>query len=147
MRTIALPVLCTGELKMEQVQSAKYLAIITIIDNLDWGQHISEIACKATNTMTFIQRNLALAPRITKEVANKTLVRPQLEYAALFGIPTMKLRLHMWRRCRGQLPGGELICLLLFTCNVWFLLKRLPLPLCAWDELRYFIVALPEPSI
>ena len=37
-------------------------------DNHDWGQHI--------------RRNLALAPRNTKEVAYKTLVRPQLEYVA-----------------------------------------------------------------
>ena len=29
---------------------------------------------------------------------------------------------------------------------MWFLFERFPLPLCAWDGLRYFIVALPEPS-
>ena len=67
--------------RLEQVQSAKYLGI-TIRDNLDWGQHVSEISCKATKTMGFLNRNLALAPRHTKEVAYKTLVRPQLEYAA-----------------------------------------------------------------
>ena len=68
--------------KLEQVQSAKYLGI-AITDNLEWGQHISEIACKATKTMGFLRRNLALTPnRNTKEVAYKTLVRPQLEYAA-----------------------------------------------------------------
>ena len=33
-------------------------------------------------TLGFLRRNLALAPRHTKEVAYKTLVRPQLEYAA-----------------------------------------------------------------
>ena len=40
--------------------------------------------CKATNTMGFFgtSDNLALAPRHTKDVAYKTLVRPQLEYAA-----------------------------------------------------------------
>ena len=66
---------------LEQVQSAKYLGL-TITDDLDWGQHISEITCKATKTLGFLWRNLALAPRHTKEVAYKTLVRPQLEYAA-----------------------------------------------------------------
>ena len=31
---------------------------------------------------------------------------------------------------------------------MWFLFfERFPLPLGAWDGLRYFIVALPEPSI
>ena len=67
--------------KLEQVQSAKYLGI-TITDNLDWGQHVSEISCKAAKTMGFLRRNFALAPRHTKEVAYKTLVRPQLEYPA-----------------------------------------------------------------
>ena len=67
--------------KLEQVQSAKYLEI-TITDNLDWGQHISEISSKATKTMSFLRRNLTLAPRHTKESVYKTLVRPQLEYAA-----------------------------------------------------------------
>ena len=67
--------------RLEQVQSAKYLGI-TITDNLDLAQHVSEISCKATKTMGFLRRNLALAPRHTKEVAYKTWVRPQLEYAA-----------------------------------------------------------------
>ena len=60
---------------------AKYLGI-TISDDLDWGQHISEISSKATKTLGFLRRNLAFAPRHTKEVAYKTLVRPKLEYAA-----------------------------------------------------------------
>ena len=30
---------------------------------------------------------------------------------------------------------------------MWFLFGEVPLPLGAWDGLRYFIVALPEPSI
>ena len=66
---------------LEQVQSAKYLGI-TITDDLDWGQPISEISSKATKTMGFLWHNLAFAPRHTKEVAYKTLVRPQFEYAA-----------------------------------------------------------------
>ena len=66
---------------LEQVRSAKYLGL-TITDDLEWGQHISEISCKATKTLGFLWRNLALAPWHTKEVAYKTLVLPQLEYAA-----------------------------------------------------------------
>ena len=54
--------------RLEQVQSAKYIGI-TISDDLDWGQHISEISSKATKTMGFLRRNLAFAPRHTKEVA------------------------------------------------------------------------------
>ena len=33
------------------------------------SQHISEISVKATKTMGFLRRNLAFAPRHTKEVA------------------------------------------------------------------------------
>ena len=78
--------------KLEQVQSAKYLGI-TITDNLDWGQHVSEISCKATKTMGFLRRYLALAPRHPKEVAYKTLVRPQFEYAALIWNPYHKFQI------------------------------------------------------
>ena len=46
-----------------------------------------------------------------------------------------------------QLGKRELICLLLLLVIMFFLLKKFPLPLGAWDGLRYFIVALPEPSI
>ena len=66
---------------LEQVRSAKYLGL-TITDDLEWGQHISEISCKATKTPGFLRRNLALAPRQTKEVSYKTLVCTQLDYAA-----------------------------------------------------------------
>ena len=76
--------------KLEQVQSARYLGIVTP-DHLDWGQHSSEISSQATKTMCFLQRNLALVHRHTKEAAYKTLVRPQLEYAELFDIPIIKL--------------------------------------------------------
>ena len=60
---------------LKNVQSAKYLGI-TISDNMDWGQHITVIDSKATKTLSFLCRNLAFAPRSTKEVAYKTLVRP-----------------------------------------------------------------------
>ena len=61
--------------RLEQVQSTKYLGI-TISDDLDWGKHISEISAKATKTFGFLRPNLAFAPRHTKEVTYKPLVRP-----------------------------------------------------------------------
>ena len=60
---------------LENVQSVKYLGI-TISDDIDCGQHISEISSKATKTLCFLRRSLAFAPRSTKEVAYKTLVWP-----------------------------------------------------------------------
>ena len=60
---------------LENVQSAKYLGIqVTITDNKDWGQHVSEISSIATKTLGFLRRNLAFAPRSTEEVAYTTLV-------------------------------------------------------------------------
>ena len=87
------------------IQSAKYLGI-TITDNMDWGQHVSEISSKATKTLGFLRRNLAFAPRSTKEVAYKTLVRPKLEYAAPIWSPTRNFRLIRLRKFRGQQPVG-----------------------------------------
>ena len=57
---------------------------------MDWGQHISEISFKATKTLDFLRRNLAFAPKSTKEVAYKTLVRPKLEYTAPIWSPYSK---------------------------------------------------------
>ena len=60
--------LLTSQSNFENVKSAKYLSI-TITDNMDWGQHVSEISSKATKTLGFFRRNLTFAPRSTKEVA------------------------------------------------------------------------------
>ena len=78
---------------LENVQLAKYLGI-TISNNMDWGQHISEFFSKVTNTLGFLRRNLAFAPKSTKEVASKTLVRPKLEYAAPVWSPYSKLQIN-----------------------------------------------------
>ena len=71
---------------LENVSSAKYLGV-QITDDLDWGQHISEITSKATKTLGLLRRNMAFAPRETKAAAYKTLVRPKLEYAAPVWMP------------------------------------------------------------
>ena len=105
---------------LKNVQSAKYLGI-TITDNMDWGQHVSEISSKATKTLGFLRRNLAFAPRSTKEVAYKTLVRPKLEYAAPIWSPHSKLQINQiekvqrtaacWtcRRWRNTSSVGEML--------------------------------------
>ena len=49
---------------LENLQPAKYLGV-TISDNMDWGQHISDISSKATKTLGFLIRKLAFAPRNT----------------------------------------------------------------------------------
>ena len=69
---------------------------------MDWGQHVSEFSSKATKTLGFLRRNLAFAPRSTKEVAYKTLVRPK-RMQHPFGALTRNFRL---RKFRGQQPAG-----------------------------------------
>ena len=91
--------------RLEQVQSAKYLAI-TISDDLDWGQHISEISSKATKTLGFLWRNLALHLGTLRKLHTKHWFVLSSSMQHLFGIPIMKLRLNRWRMYRGQLPGG-----------------------------------------
>ena len=93
--------------RLEQVQSAKYLGL-TITDDLDWGQHISEISAKATKTMGFLRRNLAFAP---KEVAYKTLVRPKLEYAAPIWHPYHETRIGQVEKVQKTAAG--------WTCRRW----------------------------
>ena len=70
------------------------------VDKVDWGQHISEISSKATKTLGFLRRNLAFAPKSTKEVAYKTLVRPKLEYAAPIWSPYSKLQINQVQTVR-----------------------------------------------
>ena len=91
--------------RLEQIQSAKYLGI-TISDDLDWGQHISEISAKATTTLGFFRRNLAFHPGTLRKLHTKHWFALSSSMQHLFGIPIMKLRLDWWRRNRGQLPGG-----------------------------------------
>ena len=89
-KSLPLRLFTTHNQTLENVQSAKYLGI-TITDNMDWSQHVSEISSKTTKTLGFLRRNLAFAPKSTKEVAYKNLVWPKLEYAAPIWSPHSKL--------------------------------------------------------
>ena len=95
---------------LEQVRSTKYLGL-TITDDLEWGQHVSEISCKATRTSGFLRRNLTLVPRHTKEVAYKTLVRPQLGYAAPIW--------HPWNETETKMMEKVQKTAAMWTCRQW----------------------------
>ena len=90
---------------LENVQSAKYLGL-TITENMDRGQHISDISSKATKTLGFLRRNLAFAPRSTKEVAKKLWYALNWSMQHPFGAHIVKLRFNKWRRYRGRQPAG-----------------------------------------
>ena len=66
------------------------------------GLTLSEISAKATKTLDFLWRNLALAQRHTKEAAYQTLVHPQLEYAAPIWHPYNDIETKRWRNRRQQ---------------------------------------------
>ena len=59
----------------------EYLGV-AIQDDLRWGSHISSTASKANKTLGFLQHNLKIGNKKTKETVYKALVRPLLEYAA-----------------------------------------------------------------
>ena len=131
--------------RLEQIQSAKYLGL-TITDDLDWGQHISEIS---TKTMGFLRRNLAFAPRHTMKLHTKHWYALSSSMQHLFVIPIMNLRLDRWRRCRGQLPGGpaedggkpvaSAICLTTLSGHPWRPAGSRFVNLLLQDSLRYSV--------
>ena len=66
---------------LESVDSAKYLGI-NIFEDLVWNTHIQEITGKANRTLGFVKRNVKTRNEAVKELAYKTLVRSQVEYAS-----------------------------------------------------------------
>ena len=65
---------------LETVNETKYLGV-TLQNNLNWDKHINNICVKANRMLGMLRRNLKGAPKKTKELGYKALVRPVLEYA------------------------------------------------------------------
>ena len=65
---------------LENVPHTKYLGV-TIQSNLKWDVHCKQVAAKATNTLNVLKWNLKSTKEV-RERAYKSLVRPQVEYAA-----------------------------------------------------------------
>ena len=85
---------------LESVDSAKYLGV-NISQDLSWNHHINEITGKANRTLGFIKRNVKTKNEQVKELAYKTLVRPQVEYASSVWTPHTKeniLKIEMTQR-------------------------------------------------
>ena len=73
----------------KETTKAKYLGV-TIDKTLSWNSHIDMVTQRANQTISFLQRNLSSCPKDIKEASYKTLVRPQLEYAATVWDPSTK---------------------------------------------------------
>ena len=74
---------------LESVYSAKYIGV-NITQDLNWNHHINEITGKANRTLGFVNRNVKTKNEAVKELAYKTLVRPQVEYASSLWNPHTK---------------------------------------------------------
>ena len=74
---------------LESVDSAKYLGV-DISQDLNWNDHINNIIGKANRTLGFVKRNAKTRNEPVKELAYKTLVRPQVEYASSIWNPYTK---------------------------------------------------------
>ena len=77
-----------GEI-LESVDCARYLGI-SISKDLSWNTPISQITSKANRTLGFVKRNVRTKNQSVKEIAYKTLVRPQVEYASTVWSPYTK---------------------------------------------------------
>jgi len=70
----------------ENVHENPYLGI-KISDNLKWSSHIDKIHDRASSVLGVIRRNLKNCPKVFKEQAYISLVRPILEYGCMIWGP------------------------------------------------------------
>ena len=66
---------------LDSISSAKYLGI-TIQQDIDWDNHINNVANKANRMLGFLRRNLKINSSDIKDRAYKAFVRPILKYAS-----------------------------------------------------------------
>ena len=69
-----------NNIELENVHSHPYLGVV-IDDKLNWNEHVDYVSSKTTKSLNFVKRNLKKTPHATRELAFRTYVRPQLEYA------------------------------------------------------------------
>ena len=74
---------------LEATDTAKYLGV-TISKDLSWNYHISSLTSEANSTLGFVKRNVKTSNVKVKEMAYKTLVCPQVEYASPVWSPHTK---------------------------------------------------------
>ena len=74
---------------LEEVENHPYHG--SMFDSkMKWSSHISNFTRKANVLLNVMKRNLWNCPRDVKEVANKSLVRPKIEYASAAWDPYYK---------------------------------------------------------
>ena len=74
---------------LKETTQAKYLGV-TIDNKLSWNSHVNQMMKRANQTTAFLRRNLSRCSKDVKAQCYKSLVRPQLEYAATTWDPYTK---------------------------------------------------------
>ena len=74
---------------LKETTQAKYLGV-TIDNKLSWNSHVNQVTKRANQTTAFLRRNLSSCSKDVKAQCYKSLVRPQLEYAATTWDPYTK---------------------------------------------------------
>ena len=86
---------------LEAVNTAKYIGVADLSNNLSWNSRIDRTVKKENNMLGFLRRNLRINNRLLKAAAYKTLIRPNLEYCASVWSPytaTGKRKVEMVQR-------------------------------------------------
>lgn len=85
----AAPVIATYSLNgssLTRVRQYKYLGV-TFTHNLSWSAHIDQTCSKALKKLGYLRRTMQKAPKDTKLLMYKTLVRPIIDYGATVWSP------------------------------------------------------------
>ena len=90
---------------LENVQSAKYLGI-TITENMNYSEHISNNASKATKTWVSFAGTWLLTFALLRRLHTKLWYALNWCMQYPFGAHVVKLRFNKWRRYRGRQPAG-----------------------------------------
>ena len=76
-----IPSRTVTDVPLESASAQRYLGV-EITSSLDWSVHINTIATKANKTLGLLRRHLKHCTPKVKEIAYRTLVRPQMEYCS-----------------------------------------------------------------
>ena len=95
---------------------------------LSWNSHIDTVTKMSNQTLFFLQCNLTSCPKDIKAASYKTLIRPQLEYAAEVWNPTTKIGINKVQRRAASICQNYYLRASSFTSMIQSL---------GWEELQY----------
>ena len=94
---------------LEEVEHAKYLGV-NIASDFKWNTHVDSVVSKANRSLGLIKRNIKTKHQTIRATTYKTIVRPQLEYAACAWDLHLKCDLHARQPWVGDIGTPEVLC-------------------------------------